>query len=88
MGAHLGATTKSLSKNPPPSTVTGDYYGLLAEILGVNEYGHQTGISTYVEETKPASYNLSVTNLTPTHTQKRLEEEWEGVQRCWYICVC
>ena len=30
---------------------TGDEYGLLAEILGVDEYYHQIGISTYVEET-------------------------------------
>ncbi len=60
-------------------TVTGDKYGLLAKILGVNEYDHQTDISMYVAETEPASYNPSVTDLTPTHTQKRIEEECECV---------
>jgi hypothetical protein len=33
------------------NAATRDEYGLLAKILGINKYDHQTGISTYVEET-------------------------------------
>ena len=65
--------------------VTGDEYGLLAEILGLDEYDHQTGIDTYVEETEPSTYDPAITVATPTHTRKRLEEEWERVRTCWYI---
>ena len=53
----------------------GDEYGLLAEILGVDEYDHQTGISTYVEETELATYDGTIDDTTPTHTCKRKEEE-------------
>ena len=28
---------------------------------------------------------MPTTEPTPTHTQKRLEEEWEQIQTCWYI---
>ena len=65
---------------------TGDEYGLLAEILGAVEYDHQTGIDTYVEETEPDSYDPEITNATPTHMRKCLEEEWDHVRTCWYIC--
>jgi hypothetical protein len=34
-------------------TATGKEFGLLAKILGLDEYDHQTGIDTYVEEVKP-----------------------------------
>ena len=63
----------------------GDKYGLLAEKLGVDEYDHLTGISTYVEETEPATYDGTIDDTTPTHTHKRKEEEWERVRSCWYI---
>jgi hypothetical protein len=65
--------------------VTGDKYGFLAEILGLNEYDHQTGIDTYVNKTKPDTYDPAITVTTPTHTQKHLKEEWECTQTCWYI---
>ena len=67
-------------------STTADEYGLLAEILGVDEYDHLTGISTYVEETEPATYDGTIDDTTPTHTRKRKEEEWERVRTCWYIC--
>ena len=73
--------TYAWSRDP----VTGDEYGLLAKILGLDEYDHQTGIDTYVEETKPSTYDPAITVATPTHTRKRLEEEWERVRTCWYI---
>ena len=50
-------------------TGTGDKCGLLAEILGVDDYDHQTGISTYVEETEPATYDGTIDDTTPTNTQ-------------------
>jgi hypothetical protein len=65
--------------------VTGDEYGLLAKILGLDKYDHQTGIDTYVDETKPNTYDPAITVITPTHTQKHLEEEWECTRTCWYI---
>jgi len=64
---------------------TGDEYGLLAEILGVDEYDHQTGISTYIEETELDTYDDTIKDTSPTHTQKRKEEEWERLRMCWYI---
>ncbi len=51
------------------------------KILGIYEYNHQTGISTYVKETEPGSYDPTVDDTTPTHMRKCKEEEWE-----WYIC--
>ena len=44
---------------------TGDEYGLLGEILGVEKYEHQTGISTYVEEMKPDTYDGTIDATTP-----------------------
>jgi hypothetical protein len=64
---------------------TGNEYGLLAKILGVNEYDHQTGINAYVEEVKPSTYDPTITNHTPSHTQKRKVEEWERTHAYWYI---
>ena len=54
--------------------------------MGAAEYDHQTGINTYVKETEPNSYDTTITDATPTHTHKRLEEEWDRVHTCWYIC--
>jgi hypothetical protein len=79
----IASKIKDITYNWSRDTVTGDEYGLLSKILGVDEYNHQTGIPTYVKETKPASYDSSVTDLTPTHTPKRLEDEWKCVQTCW-----
>ena len=64
---------------------TGNEYGLLAEVLDIDEYDHQTGISTYVEETEPDTYSGTIDDTTTTHTQKRKEEEWERLHTCWYI---
>jgi hypothetical protein len=50
-------------------------YGLLANILGINEYNNLTNIATYAIPHEPASYDPNITNATPTHTQKRIEEE-------------
>jgi hypothetical protein len=53
---------------------TGDEYGLLGDIVGVDEYDHQTGIDSYVEETESDTYDGTINDATPTHTRKRKEE--------------
>ena len=42
-------------------------YGLLADILGFDEYDELTGIDTYTISTEPASYDPAITNATPIH---------------------
>ena len=55
--------TYAWSRDP----TTGDEYGLLAKILGLDEYDHQTGIDSYMEETEPMTYDPAITVATPTH---------------------
>ena len=55
-----------------------DNYGLLADILSVDEYDDLTGIAMYAIPHEPA-------DATPTHTRKRMEEEWELVRTSWFI---
>jgi hypothetical protein len=57
-----------------------DNYGLLADILGVNQYDDLTNISTYAITHEPASYDPNITDTTPAHTQKRMKEELELVR--------
>ena len=61
--------------------VTGEEYGLLAEIIGDIEYTHLTNLN-WAQETEPASYNPAITSATATHTRKRMEEEWEENSNC------
>jgi hypothetical protein len=63
--------TYSWSKN------TMDNYGLLGDILGIDEYNKLTNIDTYVIPIEPASYDPSITNAMLTHEHKRKEEEWD-----------
>jgi hypothetical protein len=44
-----------------------DNYGLLGNILGVDEYNKLTNINTYAIPIEPASYNPSITNSMLTH---------------------
>lgn len=60
-------------------------YGLLADILGADEYEELTGIDSYVIPVEPASYDPAITNATPTHERKRREEDWERVRTAWFI---
>ena len=62
-----------------------DNYGLLADILGVEEYDDLTNISTYAIPQEPASCDPAITDTTPTHTRKQMEEEWELVRTSWFI---
>jgi hypothetical protein len=54
-----------------------DNFGLLANIIGTDEYDKLTSIATYVIPTEPPSYNPTITNAMLTHEQKRREEDWE-----------
>ena len=78
-GQHVNDITYAWSKNAM------DNYALLANILSVNEYDNLTGILTYTIPHKPASYNPNITDATPMHTWKWMEEEWELVQTSWFI---
>ena len=62
-----------------------DNYGLLADIIGTDEYYDLTGIDTYAPPGEPASYDPAITNATLTHERKRREEEWELVRTAWFI---
>jgi hypothetical protein len=65
--ATIASKVEDITYDWSPDAGTGDEYGLLAEILGVDEYDHQTGISTYAEETEPDTYDGTIDDTTPTH---------------------
>ncbi len=44
-----------------------DDFGLLANIIGTDEYDELTSIATYVIPTEPPSYDPTITNAKPTH---------------------
>jgi hypothetical protein len=62
-----------------------DKYGLLADILGADEYNKLTNINSYSIPLEPASYDPTITNANLTHERKRKEEEWELVRTSWFI---
>jgi hypothetical protein len=62
-----------------------DGFGLLANIIGTDEYDELTSIATYVIPTEPPSYNPTITNAMLTHERKRKEEDWELGRTLWYI---
>ncbi len=62
-----------------------DNYGLLTNILGVDKCNDLTNMSTFAIPHEPASYNPNITDATPPHTRKRLEEEGELVWTSWFI---
>ncbi len=58
--------------------LTGEEYGLLADILGRDKYNNLTNIDIGdVSEQQPATYNPDIDDTTPMHQRKRIEEEWE-----------
>ena len=83
--ATIASEVEEITYDWSRDATTGDEYGLLGDILGVDDYDHQTGIDTYVEETEPDTYDGTINDTTPTHTRKRKEEEWERIRTCWYI---
>ena len=60
-------------------------YGLLADILGFNNYYKLTSIDTYAIPNKPAPYNPTIMNATLTHKHKCKEEDWDLVRTAWFI---
>jgi hypothetical protein len=62
----------------------GEEYGLLAEIIGGDEYQHLTNL-TWVQETEPGPYDPDMDDTTPTHARKRMEQEWERTRETWVI---
>ncbi len=60
-------------------------YGLLGNILGVDEYYKLTGISTYAIPKEPALYDLSINNAMATHERKCKEEDWDLIRTAWFI---
>jgi hypothetical protein len=83
--ATLASKVEDITYTCSCNAANGDEFGLLAKILGLKKYYHQTGIDTYVDEGKPDTYDLAITGAMPTHTQKQLEVEWERTCTCWYI---
>jgi hypothetical protein len=63
---------------------TGEEYGLLAEIIGEDEYQHLTNL-TWVQEVEPATYDPAINDITATHTRKQMEQEWERTCKTWAI---
>jgi hypothetical protein len=62
-----------------------DDFGLLANIIGTDEYNKLTSIATYVIPTEPPLYDPTITNAMLTHEQKCKEEDWELGRTLWYI---
>jgi hypothetical protein len=79
LASKLDDITYGWSRSP-----TGDEYGLLAEIIGEDEYNHLTNL-TWVQEVEPDTYDPDITDATPTHTRKRIEQEWERTRDTWAI---
>jgi hypothetical protein len=52
-------------------------YGLLADILGFDNYYELTGIDTCAIPNKLVSYNPTIINATLTRKRKCKEEEWD-----------
>jgi hypothetical protein len=67
------------------SKSTTDNYGLLGDILSVNEYYKFTGITTYAIQVEPMSYNPFTNNTMPPHKHKHKEEDWDLIRTAWFI---
>ncbi len=79
LASELDGITYDWSRSP-----TGDEYGLLAKIIGEDEYNDLTNL-TWVQEVEPTTYDPNITDTTPTHTRKRMEQEWERTRETWAI---
>jgi hypothetical protein len=80
----LASEVKDITYTWTKDTTTG--YGLLADILGFNNYYELTSTDTYAIPNKLVSYNPTITNATLTHEHKRKEEEWDFVHAALFIC--
>jgi hypothetical protein len=82
--ANLASKMDNLTFAWSPEPTNSKEYGLLAKIIGADEYTHLTN-QTWVQEVEPASYNPAITDATVTHMRKGMEEEWEKKRESWYI---
>jgi hypothetical protein len=65
---------------------TGKEYGLLANIMGQDEYNDLTTIDiSNAPEQQPTLYDPNIDNNTATHQQKCMEEESDRKLTSWYI---
>jgi hypothetical protein len=79
LASELDDITYNWSQSP-----TREEYGLLAEIIGEDEYQHLTNL-TWVQEVEPATYDPAINDTTATHTRKKMEQEWERTRKTWAI---
>jgi hypothetical protein len=79
LASELDNITYDWSRSP-----TGDEYGLLAEIIGEDEYYHLTNL-TWTQEVEPATYDPTINDTTATYTRKQMEQEWECTRKTWAI---
>ncbi len=64
----------------------GKEYGLLADILGRNEYNNLTAINIgNILKQLSAWYDPNNDNDTTTHQWKQMEDEWDQKLMSWYI---
>ncbi len=63
---------------------TEEEYGLLAEIIGKVKYTHLTNL-VWIQEVELPRYDPAITNTTPTHKKKCMEDEWEEKHKLRYI---
>jgi hypothetical protein len=79
LASELDDITYDWSQSP-----TGDKYGLLAKIIGKDEYYHLTNL-TWTQEVEPATYDPAINDTTATYTRKQMEQEWERTHETWAI---
>jgi hypothetical protein len=79
LGCELDDITYNWSRS-----ATGEEYGLLAKIIGKDEFNHLTNL-TWIQETEPSNYNPAITDATTTHSRKCMEQEWQRICKTWAI---
>jgi hypothetical protein len=79
LARELDDITYNWSRSP-----TGDKYGLLAEIIGEDEYYHLTNL-TWTQEVEPATYDSAINDTKATYTRKQMEQEWDCTCETWAI---
>ncbi len=79
LASELDDITYDWSRSP-----TGDEYGLLAKIIGKDEYYHLTNL-TWTQEVKPVTYDPAINDTTATYTRKQMEQDWERTRKTWAI---
>ncbi len=79
LASKLDDITYDWSRSP-----TGKDCGLLAKIIGEDEYQHLTGL-TWVQETKPATHDPNINDTKAIHTRKQMKQEWDRMHETWAI---